>query len=60
MPGVSVFAKGDDSSLFHTYSTYARGLEDLNATYRYLDIVPKGRDEPKGQGQSWVKHGDSY
>ena len=60
MPGVSVFARDNNGSLFHTYSTYARGLEDLNATYRYLDIVPKGRNEDGRMGMSWVKHRDKY
>ena len=60
MPGVSVFARDSKGSLFHTYSTYARGLEDLNATYRYLDIVPKGRNEDGRTGMSWVKHRDKY
>ena len=31
--------------MFHTYSTYARGIDMLNAAYNYLDLVPKGRDE---------------
>ena len=59
MPGISVFAKDADGGLFHTYSVYARGLEDLNTTYRFLDIVPKGRDEG-GKGMAWLKHWDTY
>jgi Bacterial protein of unknown function (DUF899) len=31
--------------LFHTYSTYSRGVDMLNGAYHYLDLVPKGRDE---------------
>jgi predicted dithiol-disulfide oxidoreductase (DUF899 family) len=60
MPGLSVFAKGDGGKLYHTYSTYGRGLEDINATYRLLDIVPKGRDEAGRAGMAWVKHHDRY
>jgi predicted dithiol-disulfide oxidoreductase (DUF899 family) len=44
-PGVSVFYKGPGGTLFHTYSTYARGIDMLNTAYNYLDLVPKGRDE---------------
>ena len=44
-PGISVFAKGEDGQVFHTYSCYARGLDMLNGTYHLLDLVPKGRDE---------------
>src|SRR5262245_55037125 len=44
-PGISVFFKDDDSTIYHTYSTYARGLDMLNVAYHYMDLVPKGRDE---------------
>jgi predicted dithiol-disulfide oxidoreductase (DUF899 family) len=57
--GMSVFFKDDDGSLFHTYSSYARGIDLLNTAYNYLDLVPKGRDE-QGQGQSWVRRRDEY
>lgn len=60
-PGVSVFYKDADGVVFHTYSTFGRGLDKLNAAYHYLDIVPEGRDE---QGlpyaQAWVRHHDRY
>lgn len=60
-PGASVFTKGEDGELFHTYSTYARGLDILMGTYNLLDLVPKGRDE-QGLGftMSWVRHHDRY
>ena len=45
MPGLSVFLKGDDGAIYHSYSTYARGLDPLIPTYQMLDLVPKGRDE---------------
>ncbi len=52
--GVSVFYKDEAGKIFHTYSTYARGIDMLNVAYHYLDIVPKGRDEgergPSGCG----------
>ena len=43
--GVSVFYQDADGRVFHTYSTYARGIDMLSVDYNYLDLVPKGRDE---------------
>ncbi len=60
-PGVSVFYKDTDESIYHTYSTYARGLDKFNGAYQYLDIVPKGRDEQDlSYTQAWVRHHDQY
>jgi predicted dithiol-disulfide oxidoreductase (DUF899 family) len=56
---VSVFLKDDAGEVFHTYSTYARGIDMLNLTYHYLDIVPKGRDEAE-TGPNWVHRHDEY
>lgn len=58
--GASVFAKDRDGRVFHTYSTYARGIDLLNAAYNYLDLVPQGRDEDDGRPQSWVRRHDEY
>jgi predicted dithiol-disulfide oxidoreductase (DUF899 family) len=59
--GASVFYKDENGAVFHTYSCYARGIDMLNGTYHFLDLVPKGRDE---QGlddpQAWVRHHDKY
>jgi predicted dithiol-disulfide oxidoreductase (DUF899 family) len=56
MPGFSVFLKDDAGDIFHTYSTYARGLDPINAAYQLLDLVPKGRDEAGlPHSMSWVK-----
>lgn len=60
LPGVSVFARDDQGAIFHTYSTYARGSEAFIGTYRYLDILPKGREENGGNLGSWVRHHDRY
>jgi predicted dithiol-disulfide oxidoreductase (DUF899 family) len=57
--GISVFYKDPDGEIFHTYSTYARGLDMLNVAYHYLDIVPKGRDEGD-RGPYWVRRHDEY
>ena len=60
-PGFSVFYKEADGPIFHTYSTYARGLDPVNATYQILDMVPKGRDEKSGgPPMSWVRLHDEY
>ncbi len=58
--GMSVFAKGEDGRLFRTYSTYARGIDMLNAAYNYIDLVPKGRDEEGRAPQFWVRRHDEY
>jgi predicted dithiol-disulfide oxidoreductase (DUF899 family) len=60
-PGLSVFHKDAAGSIFHTYSTYARGLEPLLATYTLLDLTPKGRDEDQlSFPMAWVRHHDRY
>jgi predicted dithiol-disulfide oxidoreductase (DUF899 family) len=58
-PGISVFTKDAAGAVFHTYSTYARGLDMLNGAYHMLDLVPKGRDEG-GKGMAWLRHRDRY
>ncbi len=60
LPGLSVFYKDAHGNIFHTYSTFARGLEDFLGTYRYLDITPKGRDEEQTGGMGWLRHRDRY
>ena len=57
--GLSVFYKDARGDVYHTYSTYARGIDVLNGTYHFLDLVPKGRDEGR-RGQYWVRHHDKY
>jgi len=58
-PGISVFLKDDGGRIFHTYSTYARGLDMLNVAYHYMDLVPKGRDEGDS-GSMWLRRRDEY
>lgn len=60
LPGLSVFYKNDDGDVFHTYSTYARGLDQLVGTYNFLDLVPKGRDENPESTMDWVRRHDEY
>lgn len=58
-PGASVFLK-DKGAIFHTYSTYGRGLDVLNGTYQWLDLTPKGRDEDPDNHSSWLRLKDRY
>ncbi|MCO4762547.1 MAG: DUF899 domain-containing protein [Myxococcales bacterium] len=61
LPGISVFAKDNIGAVFHTYSTYSRGLDMLNAAYHYLDLVPKGRDESELDfSMAWLRRRDEY
>lgn len=60
-PGASVFYKDPAGEIFHTYSTYSRGLDILIAAYNYIDLTPKGRDEEGlSHGMAWVRHHDKY
>ena len=60
LPGLSVFYKDENGDVFHTYSTYARGLDILVGAYNFLDVVPKGRDEDPDSTMNWVRHHDRY
>jgi len=61
LPGASVFYKNKAGEIFHTYSTYARGLDAMVATYQWLDLAPKGRDEDGfAHPMTWVRHHDKY
>jgi predicted dithiol-disulfide oxidoreductase (DUF899 family) len=57
--GASVFYKEPGGRIFHTYSTYGRGIDLVNSAYNYLDLVPKGRDEGD-RGPFWVRRHDEY
>ena len=61
LPGVSVFWKDESGAVFHTYSTYGRGVEVMMHTYNLLDLTPKGRDEDGLDfTMAWVRHHDRY
>jgi predicted dithiol-disulfide oxidoreductase (DUF899 family) len=61
LPGISVFYRDPDGTVFHTYSCYGRGIDMMNAGYHYLDLVPKGRDEDGlPYNQAWVRERDKY
>jgi predicted dithiol-disulfide oxidoreductase (DUF899 family) len=60
-PGLSVFYRDESGAVYHTYSSYARGLEPLVGTYHLLDVTPKGRDEDGlPWPMAWVRHHDAY
>jgi predicted dithiol-disulfide oxidoreductase (DUF899 family) len=60
-PGISVFYKDDAGAVFHTYSTYGRGVEVMMGAYNLLDLTPKGRDEDRlSYTMEWVRHHDRY
>ena len=58
-PGVSVFYKDAAGHVYHTYSSYGRGIDILNGAYNYIDLAPKGRDEGDTT-QRWVRRHDEY
>ena len=60
-PGISIFAKGDDSRVYLTYQTFSRGLDMLNGAYHMLDLTPKGRDEDDLDfSMAWLRRHDAY
>ena len=60
MPGASFFYK-DGGAIYHTYSTYGRGLDLLISTYNWLDLAPKGRDEGDLDfTMAWIRRHDEY
>jgi predicted dithiol-disulfide oxidoreductase (DUF899 family) len=60
-PGLSVFYKDDAGEVFHTYSTYGRGVEVMMGTYNMLDLTPRGRSERDVKHKmEWVRHHDRY
>ncbi|KAJ3034711.1 hypothetical protein HDV00_004756 [Rhizophlyctis rosea] len=65
MPGVSVFSKDpgnkESGEIYHTYSTFARGVDGLNVAYQFLDLTPKGRDEDGlAWPMAWVRRRGEY
>ena len=58
LPGLSVFVKDATGNVFHTYSSYARGNEEVIGAFIYLDITPKGRNEK--EIMDWVRRHDEY
>jgi len=60
-PGISAFYRNEAGEIFHTYSSYARGVEGLLGVYTLLDMAPKGRDEEGlPYPMAWVRLHDRY
>jgi predicted dithiol-disulfide oxidoreductase (DUF899 family) len=62
LSGRSVFCKDANGEIFHTYSSFGRGGEDVLGAYRYFDLTPKGRNEtgPYHNMHAWLRHHDRY
>src|SRR5258706_191365 len=60
-PGLSCFAKDESGTVFHSYSSFGRGVEDILPVYAFLDRAPKGRNEAGLPfSMAWVRHHDRY
>jgi predicted dithiol-disulfide oxidoreductase (DUF899 family) len=62
LSGLSVFIRNEAGEVFHTYSAFGRGAEEVLGTYMLLDLTPKGRNEngPRFNLTDWVRHHDRY
>jgi predicted dithiol-disulfide oxidoreductase (DUF899 family) len=58
--GASAFYRDKNGVVYHTYSTYERGIDLMNTTYNFLDLTAKGRDENPEASQDWVRYHDKY
>jgi predicted dithiol-disulfide oxidoreductase (DUF899 family) len=59
--GISTFVRDEQGQVFHTNSTYARGIDAVNSTYQLIDLTARGRDEPaEGNPQFWVRRHDEH
>ncbi len=60
-PGLSTFQRDADGTVYHVYSTYARGIDSLNVAYQLLDLAPEGRNEgPASPPMAWLRRRDQY
>jgi predicted dithiol-disulfide oxidoreductase (DUF899 family) len=57
---ISAFYRNDEGEVFHTYSCYSRGVDMVNGTYHFLDLVPKGRDDDFNFSMEWLRRHDQY
>jgi predicted dithiol-disulfide oxidoreductase (DUF899 family) len=61
LPGASVFFKDGDGAIYHTYSSYGRGGEDVLGVYAWLDMTPVGRNETSANNMNdWMRRHDRY
>lgn len=59
MPGFSAYVREGDA-VYHTYSTYERGLDAMNVAYQMLDLTALGRHEDAENPMNWVRRHDEY
>ena len=60
-PGISIFVRNDAGEVFHSYSTFGRGVEVMMGAYNLIDLTPWGRQEQDlAQTMAWVRHHDRY
>ena len=60
-PGLSAFYRDEDGAVYHTYSTFARGLDTFIGAYNLMDVAPLGRDEDQLEyAMAWVRRRDEY
>jgi len=58
-PGMSAFIRGDDGTVYHSYSSYGRGLDHFNGAYQLLDLTPLGRHEDDlSYTMEWLRRRD--
>lgn len=60
LSGHSCFYRNEAGEIFHTYSVYGRGAEEVLTTYMYLDMAPLGRNEGAAKMSGWVRPHDKY
>lgn len=60
LSGHSCFYRNEAGEIFHTYSAYGRGAEEVLTTYMYLDMMPLGRNEGPAKMSGWVRPHDKY
>ena len=58
--GVSAFYHDKNGDMYHTYSSYERGIDLMNTTYNFIDLTAKGRNEHPESSQDWVRYHDEY
>ena len=59
-PGLSAFVRDDAGTVFHTYSTYGRGVEAMMGAYALMDLTAMGRGEDPDRPMDWIRHHDRY
>jgi len=53
--GVSAFYRDNNGDIYHTYSSYERGIDLMNTTYNFLDLTAKGPGRTPKAPQDWMR-----